>query len=331
MDKENLLKIITGLGIHPIDITDGWVRVSCPLSDVNHASKRDTRPSAGFSINPIGPSIFNCFVCGSRSLDSILHTFKWKRGIDLLKYYVKNEVQAIESAVTYPEKFIIRREAEPVPDFVLANFEPIKYALNFLRERGISLYEAERHNLMYCRNFKTKNGTTWKNAVVVPIRDTDFKTYWLHFRSIDSKVFWHGKNSHFGVSTEWGKDDSFFGMEHIDITRPVVVVEGAFDCLRLKTLGVDNVIATHGGVSHKSFKLKRLSSLNVVTGFDNDAAGIKFRHEANKFFGKEIPYLDWSIINVKDPGEIKSRQDLDKVLFKNTVSLKYTDKWRIKV
>ncbi len=49
-----------------------------------------------------------------------------------------------------------------------------------------------------------------------------------------------------------GQGRFFFGMEYLDITKPVILVEGAFDCLRLKTLGLNNVIATHGGISHKS-------------------------------------------------------------------------------
>lgn len=326
MKKRELLNLLQRLGIQALDIRDNWVQVSCPLADVNHLSKSDRNPSAGFSINDKGSSTFHCFVCGTRSIESILNTYKWKRGIDLFGEYLKNEVEEKETKVEYQEKFREEKEPVPVPNEILCLFKPIKYAENYLTSRGIDLEIARHHCLLYCDRFETKQGKIWKNAIVVSIRDVNYKTYWVHFRSVDSKFFWHGKPEHFGLNVEWGRHDSFFGMEHLDITKPVVVVEGAFDVLRLKTLGLSNVIGTHGGISSKSKKLERLRNLSVISGFDADEAGKNFHKELERFFNKKIQRLDWNIVGVKDPGDLKSKEDLEKVLNKTT-NLKFKNKW----
>ena len=331
MIKKDLINLLYGLGVQPIDIVDDWIRVSCPLAATNHTSKRDTNPSAGFKINDNGPSVFNCFVCGTRSIESILNTFKLKHGIDLFKQYLTNEISQQEEKIEYKEKIFTRPEPTPVPDCILDLFEPIENAKEYIEGRGIDIEIAKEHGLRYCKRYVTHTNAVWENAILTPIRDVGSKTYWLHFRSVDGKKFWHGKPYHFNLDIEWGREDSFFGMDHLDITKPVIVVEGAFDCLRLKTLGLLNVIATHGGISHKSKKLDRLKHISVIGGFDADNAGRDFHKAVERFLGRQIPLLDWNIAGCKDPGELKSKEDLEKVLKINTRNLKFQDKWENKI
>lgn len=330
MQKKDLLNILHRLGIQALDITDNWVRVSCPLAEVTHASGSDRNPSAGFTVNDKGNSAFHCFVCGTRTMPEILHVFKWRKGVDLLQEYFATEVEEVKAETCYKEKSYTRPEPVAVPEHLLALFKPIKYAEAYLIKRGIALRAAERHGLRFCDRYTTPEGKTWKNAILTPIRDQDFKTYWLHFRSIESKFFWHAQPKHFGLDLEWGRDDSFFGMEYFDSTKPVTVVEGAFDVLRLESLGEENVLATHGGVSFKSAKLKRLAALNPVavrSGFDSDLAGQTFTQALDRNIPK-AQVLNWDIVGCKDAGELKTRQDLDKVLKQR--NYKFQDKWMAK-
>jgi 5S rRNA maturation endonuclease (ribonuclease M5) len=331
MKKKELTALLYKLGIQPLDESDGWIKVSCPLSETNHLSKQDNNPSAGFKINDNGPSVFHCFVCGTRSIESILNTYKWKKGVDVIGEYLKHEIPEQEESIEYREKFQKKKDPVPVPNEVLNLFKPLKFAKAYLENRGIGFEIARQHGLLYCDNFQTAEGKTWKNAILVPIKDLDYKTYWIHFRSIDNKFFWHGKPSHFKLHMEWGREDSFFGMQFLDITKPVVLVEGAFDCLRLKTLGLENVIATHGGISHKSKKIQRLKNFSVISGFDSDKAGDDFHRAVERFFQKEIPRLDWKKVGAKDPGELKSREDLETVLNTNKLNPRFRDKWRFRL
>ena len=330
MKKGNLINLLNRLGIQPIDINDGWVRVSCPLAETTHASKSDKNPSAGFLINDKGFSVFHCFVCGSRSIESILNTYKWKKGIDLFQEYYSGEVFEDDTEVVYSNKFKEKPDCTYVPNNIIELFKPIECADSYLKKRGIDLEVAKRYGLLYCDKFVTAQGTIWENAILTPIKDQDNKTYWLHFRSVEGKRFWHGKPKHFNLETEWGREDSFFGFDQLDLTKPVILVEGAFDCLRLVTLGMTNVIATHGGISHKSKKLCRLKSMNpvsVVCGFDADDAGKKFTQAVEHHFN-DVVVLNWAKVGCKDAGELKSEEDLQIVLKQR--NLKFQDKYRRK-
>ena len=330
MKKENLLHLLTRLGIRPIDINDGWIQVSCPLAKINHFSKSDKNPSAGFMINDTGQSPFHCFVCGSRSIESILNTFKWKDKVDLFKEYFEHEVFE-EKLSKHSKKFLPPEHYTHVPSEFENCFKSIHNAKQYLSSRGIDVKIAESYGLKYCDSFITADGQHWENAILTPVKDLDYKTYWLHFRSTYGKKFWHGKPVNFGYTREWGRSDSFFGLQWLDLTKPVILVEGAFDVLRLATLGLTNAIATHGGISRKSKKLLRLKALNpvsVICGFDADEAGSKFTKAVRQVFGK-TEVLDWKIVGCKDAGELRSTEDLQKVL-NNKRSLKFQDKWRLK-
>jgi hypothetical protein len=91
-----------------------------------------------------------------------------------------------------------------------------------------------------------------------------------------------------------------------------------------------NVIATHGGISHKSKKLCRLKSMNpvsVVCGFDADDAGKKFTQAVEHHFN-DVVVLNWAKVGCKDAGELKSEEDLQIVLKQR--NLKFQDKYRRK-
>lgn len=329
----NMLKI-------PIsDMSGDWIRISCPLAHATHEDKDDTNPSSGVTISDEGISIVHCFACGTRTLADVMHGLYWTQGFDhsVFKYYLENEnfdSEHVEEEIEFNDKFSIkkeRRQPVAVPEQIFENFEPIDNASVYLEYRGIDLELARQHGLMFCREFTTAEGGVWRKAIVSSIRDIDFKTYWLHFRSIDSKKFWHGKPEHFGVNMEWGRDDSWFGIEFLDTTIPVILVEGAFDCLRLKTLGISNVIAAHGSIGKKSYKLQRILDLKPVllyNGFDSDDAGKTFKKNVRRRADCEVIDLDWSKIGLKDPGELKSKEDFLKVL--ENKNMMFKDKFRRK-
>jgi len=331
MKKDDLLKLLNRLDIKPLGLNGDWVLVSCPFAGTGHGSKKDDRPSAGFLINDSGHSIFNCFVCGKRSIESVLNTYKWKYGVDVIGEYLRNEISEAKVSVSFPKKEYIKKEPKPVPDSILNKFKPLDNAIRYLTSRGVDAGIARDHGLMYCNKIIPKYGKEWNHAIVVPIKDIDSKTYWLHFRSISGKAFWHAKPEHFGLSEDWGRSDSFFAMDKVDLSKPIIIVEGAFDCLRLKTLGLNNVIATHGGVSKKSEKLLRLKNNIIICGFDSDHAGKEFHKHAEQCFGKSLRALDWNLVGCKDPGELKSREDLEIVLNHSKLNLKFRDKWRYRI
>ncbi len=327
MKFKSLEKLLSLLNIQIIDYNQTWVRVSCPLAFLTHDKGIDERPSCSISINDKGLSYVNCFTCGCRSLYEVLHALFWTKNIsrEILEFYVKSEFiqEEAEDTILFNDGFSNNHKPEkyiPVPDEVLALFEPINKAADYLKSRKINLDIARQAGLQF-----------WKNALLCPIRDTDFKTYWIHFRSINSKIFWHGKPEHFNSNIQWGRPDSWFGIEFLNINEPIVLVEGIMDCLRLKTLGLQNVIASHGGIGKKSLKLKRILDFNpklLYLGFDADNAGKQFSLAVRRQANCKVIDLDWSKVGRKDPGELGSKEELEQVLDQQTLNFKFTDKFR---
>jgi 5S rRNA maturation endonuclease (ribonuclease M5) len=323
------------LGISAYDISSDWVQVNCPLAFLNHAGQRDSKPSCGISFGDT-ESYVHCFTCGTRSLGDLLFVLNWHGKVqdDALRFYLNHEIlEETAPEVTYKEKFYMpETKAVPIPSEVFDNFDSIVLAETYLKQRGIDLEIAERYGLMYCKEFKTEKGGVWQNAIVCPIRDLDYNAYWVHFRSIQDKRFWHGKPEHFGLVEPWGREDSWFGMEFLDMNSPIWLVEGIFDCLRLKTLGVSNVLAAHGGIGKRSKKIMRINEMNpklVYLGFDADKAGKTFSIVAKRQLSCPTIDLDWSKAGVKDPGDLKSQEDLLKVLNQEK-ELEFNDKFERK-
>jgi len=333
MKKQPLMSLMGKLGFKVYDINGEWMQVNCPTAHTTHEDRDDTNPSCGILINDGGPSVVHCFTCGTRTFADILHVLYWTKGFnhEIFKLYLENEILREESSdLENKDKFapVQKKQAVVVPDEIFQTFEPVEQARDYLEGRGIDIEVARKHGLMFLRQHITPKGGVWKSAIVCPIRDTDFKAYWIHFRSIDSKRFWHGKPEHFGVNVEWGRDNSWFGIEFLNRNKPIVLVEGVFDCLRLKTLGVENVIAAHGGIGKNSPKLNRILDICpkiLYTGFDADKAGRQFRQAVRQKATCEVRDLDWSKAGLKDPGELKSKQDLLTVL--QTETYEFQDKY----
>jgi len=327
------MNLIQSLGLVSHSVQNNWIIVSCPL---NHP-RGDRNPSAGFSIHPEGKSVFHCFSCGTRPIESILNFFKWKKGVDCFEQYVRQENFNEAPTPTFNDPFMNHKEEDipvAVPEEILDLFDPIEDAEDYLRQRGIKLKVGKAHGLKYLKRYMTPLGRVWEDTIVCPIRDLDFKTYWIHFRSVSGKKFWHGQPEHFDSQVEWGREDSWFGFEFLDANKPVFLVEGIFDCLRLKSLGVDNVIATHGGIGKHSPKVKRLMRLRpriIYLGFDSDGAGEKFKEVIREQFDGPLIDLDWSKVGAKDPGDLQSKEDLRTVLKTQSGNFKFRDKWEERI
>jgi len=337
MREKDLITLMGLLNVPIHDRNGDWLHINCPTAHKTHAGGKDNTPSCGVSVSSDKPSVVHCFTCGTRKLSKVIHILNWTKGInkDVFRFYLEKEVfteSETNDIWLFNDKFSTFKKKEvpePVPDFILDYFSPIEEAKDYLSGRGISIELAKEYGLKFCKYHKTIDGKIWQNAIVCPVRDTDFKTYWLHFRSVDSKRFWHGKPVNFGLNYDWGRSDSWAGIEFLDVNKPIIMVEGFFDMLRLRTLGISNVIASHGGVGKNSEKVKRILDLHpklIYTGFDADDAGRTFSKNVSRQAPCEVIDLDWSRLNIKDPGDLKTKADFD-TLINPKQEFKFQDKY----
>ena len=151
-------------------------------------------------------------------------------------------------------------------------------------------------------------------AIVFPIVDVDGITYLLHARSRINKSFYYLNPSNSGhIGKIWGRKDFWFGIQHANMSEPIILVESEKDLLSIKSLGVENVIASCGPVG--DYKLDRITAPKVYLGFDSDLGGAKYcARTINYLHSSSTLYrLSWAVVGAKDAGDLKSREEFDAV------------------
>jgi hypothetical protein len=325
-----------------------WVRCSCPLAPFTHIKGTDENPSFGISVNDEGESGYNCFTCGSGRLSDLIHVMHWTVGISKRAedFYSISEIfygeERGEDAITnvkkeywdekYGKVYTIPPKM-PVPTVVLRHYPLLegnekeyeaKRILEYLVGRGIPDYLLYEYKVRYDPH---------KQEIIFPIIDDDSKIYRLHVRNRRDKTFYYKTPDNTGYPDldSWGRKDYWFGYQFYDPSIPAYLVESETDLLRLRALGVENVIATCGSLTPG--KLDRLSSPHYYLGFDSDSPGAKFTYKAIRHLSEVQPSagltrLNWNCVLLpyytpkrrirkwrpaKDAGDIATSEQLEKV------------------
>jgi len=307
-----------------------WINTPCPLAQWTHASGMDVRPSFGVSVNDEGRSAMYCFGCmpDARSLGSILPSYWLLSGeypvAAALRYArtegVDDAIKQLISSIDPWEDVIIKKPSVKIPNSVLRLFPRVQGSGNliasdckrFLTNRGI-----DERVIFEC-------GVRFdelRESVVFPLTGDNADIFLLRERKIDKKEIWTVSQKvinhmsavplevDFPRLTHCG---AWFGYDLIDWTKPVVLVEGEIDAMRLKTLGIQNVLASTTS-SVTDAQIDALHAPLVYCGYDADKAG-KFAHKRiierlNGVTSHKI--LDWSLVpSIKGGGQAKDAGDL---------------------
>jgi len=310
MIAENLRILLDSLGWSYVDRGD-WFNLSCPISYKFHLDGDDEHPSCGISVGDT-ISVMNCFACGTRSLFSVLYILYLDGKVDksVLKEYVNLEFSNITPStqvcsVPYNDVFNTPpRRYDYVPDFILHKLKRgnlIKSVISYLTFRKIDLSYS-------------KDLYFYKNSIVFPIKDEAGRVKALHCRSITEKKFWFLSSTEFRLIGNWDKGYCWYGMDSVDWSMPVFLVEGEFDLLRLKTLGITNVLACCGSLSDAQIDYLTFKNPPLLyLGFDSDSRGQKYTQKIRKYF-KNCIVIDWGRLGIKDAGELKDKKSLTNLI-----------------
>jgi twinkle protein len=190
-------------------------------------------------------------------------------------------------------KPIPRMENTVIP---LRKFEEIKLQpqhYTFLKSRGISEQTADDMKLFPAEKyFQRLNKKT--DAIGFPYFKNG-KFISAKYRSIESKDF----------TQDTGGSQDFFGIDNVDPTKPVVIVEGEIDALTLMECGIENVLSVPSGAPIKvsdgkvdasedkrfSFVWNAFDVLEkapyVTIATDTDTAGQALAEELARRIGKD--------------------------------------------
>jgi twinkle protein len=178
----------------------------------------------------------------------------------------------------------------------LRKFEEIKLQpqhYSFLKTRGISEQTADDMKLFPAEKyFQRLNKKT--DAIGFPYFKNG-KFISAKYRSIESKDF----------TQDTGGSQDFFGIDNVDPTKPVVIVEGEIDALTLMECGIENVLSVPSGAPIKvsdgkvdasedkrfSFVWNAFDVLEkapyVTIATDTDTAGQALAEELARRIGKD--------------------------------------------
>lgn len=353
MDISQIERFLLLIGASNItrDAARGWVRASCPLSPWLHEKGADRKPSFGIK-SPEGPGqspFFHCFTCGtSGPLPRLLHDLtrlsgdRYLEASDFLSQFPvfdedpdeqRKRPRRIKVTDKYASSVLVEREAlhnEPVPAECLEAFP-------LLAEKCSLTAHAEALKwLAHTRNISLRSIAAFQLrlyvapvledvGVIFPILDrTAERVLDLWVRMIDRKKFFRLSKDYTGSKVDYKAPNLWFGNHLYSTDKPLILVEGALDALRLHSLGVSNVLASFGAPSRE--QMESIYAPVVYLGYDNDGengAGARITKKlAETLQVPSLAILDWGVAGVKDAGELASEAQLRLVFDARTKILK---------
>jgi 5S rRNA maturation endonuclease (ribonuclease M5) len=315
MDLKNIVNFLKLLGAGEIKVSDeeNWARTSCPLAPFTHAKGSDENPSFGIVANDIGESAYHCFTCGSGRLWDLLHRMQWTVGVPKRARHFFGTAEIFDPEQSYEHdgaifdgykdvysRIFLKQKKTRVPDKILNSYPLLLDSPYEGQKSEIEQYFLGRGILPEVLWEYGVRHDPGKHLIIFPMIDTDGETYRLHVKLVYEKTFWYLTPELLGCADEydpWGRKDYWFGIQYLDPILPILIVESETDLLRLRSLGVSNVIAACGGIN--KWKVSRIPNRVVLLGFDADKAGSSFTMKAIQLFERRHLYwLDWSLVDV---------------------------------
>lgn len=325
MNKENLLIFLEEIGAHNITNGGEWLNASCPLAKYKHYKGTDNKPSFGVSINDSSESFYKCFTCNiePKPLSNILHEiwrysgeYPYKESKLFSKYEVFTDGLKNDDVSPYRDNWIqssTNTSLDMIPWSIVDCFNKcsrsIKWAHQYLVGRGISEKTYTHFDIRVTKN----------HDLLLLYTNLFGSVMIMEYKSTLQKRVAMFKPEHIGisgVSLPTKKDSGcFFGLHLVDWKKPLLIVEGAIDCMRVYEMGYHNVIAT-GGTGITKAQVRQLHSHNVILGLDNDEAGRQGARRVKKLLDPKavVWFADWSIIEKKDPAEIRKKAEFEHVM-----------------
>jgi hypothetical protein len=318
----------------------GYVNSICPLSPWTHESGRDTRPSFGIKVNDDGESMYYCFSCQTdgRNLSWMLHNF-WlfekEYPYELAQFFAEHEIfRNPENDEHMFNSDPWGRETkeivipEPLPMSVVSRFPLLQGAGDAPSSSCLSYLTYERNLEPTVIFYSGVRYDPSNRTVIYPMTSRKGEIYLLRARSIFEKKMWTispkvlnlPEDTKFPTLRQFG---AWFGLDLVDWTKPIMIVEGGEDRLRLLSLGYWNVVASMTTGFTDAQLQSLLSAPALIVGYDDDKAGQDSYVKILSKYRKDVPIfrVHWKEAGIgskgepcKDAGDLVSKEQLFKVL-----------------
>ena len=294
--------ILPSLGIEIVEVVGDEIICHCPDLMGFHANG-DSTPS--FAVNR-EKLVHNCYVCGGGTLPGLVGAILGLEEDKAIDWLIEHASWAPTAAEDFPEEVerilqVYDDEEEVLPSYSEETVFKYRSFHPYLEERGITPEVAEEMNVGYDPEHQAIVLPVWFRGRLVGIQrrhlvQADGKYVCARCQKTDKKIPKYKNTANFPRNTVWYNFDSQTENE----PRQVIVVESPFTVLRLKSLGVHNVVASFGaGLSRDKVKPLWAFYEGVFFWGDNDPAGLKSIKDGILILEEQIPVFVIPLI----PGE----------------------------
>jgi hypothetical protein len=233
MTTEQALVFLDALRVKNIFVKDnGWIIGSCPLAKWLHKSHADHSPSFGLNVAPGTKSYFMCFACRQGSAEELVAVIEMysqhqpDRDYDFLRcHQILSEEEYVVPLPAYGEFGPPGQAFSEWPAYWLDSFQKAEWvdtSMNYLNHRGVSMTTIKQFDLRYDPK---------RQMIVAPYRDVFDRLAGARGRAIDPQA----TKKHYDYSFQNVNNARlvWFNEPVLNLSGPVVVVEGQFDCMRV--------------------------------------------------------------------------------------------------
>ena len=339
MRREHLVPLLKQAGVKiDRETSKGWIIAHCPFAPYNPAHKngQDIRAGCCIKVNNSGKSGFNCLTC---KMKGNMVTFFSYLGHYTKKptFYQKMQVEANmrEFCVGSDREFgappIGTIRPKPLSEKVFHGIYPPAWrslsARTYLTGRGIGEQTCEMLGILYDPKEK---------RIVFPVRDREQRLFGFTGRTILKEEVWkaipaYGKIKDYGFDDNADGKKAFFllGAHLVDLTKPILLVEGLFAAATLIERGADQLfsIVASMGSSLSDWQASLLEEWGkpVFLLYDRDAAGRAGQFGYSDPLGKLVPgsmHKLWQLVPTFRMLWVKDKYDPDQLTFDDVKRMK---------
>ena len=328
MTEREIIDVLAMMGSYKFKIGSKNVYASCPLAKWRHPKGTDNNPSFSVLIAPNDVSVCHCFSCGFRgTFYALAREFEKYAGggkisrivasKDRISYKKRFDFSAYEEAkrfyyksVTDVRKTISGDILSNVKELNFGDFERfIKQVPKYFLKRGFDRGIAKEWKIGYFNPGKdeVKNGLylgkyNFVKGVFFPIFDCKQRFVGYTIRRIDDK-----EPKYIHCREPFKRNYFLFGEHKISSDRgAIIIVEGAFDVLRVWSAGFNCVGLLGSSISEiQADKIVDLNPSNVVIIMgDGDEAGLKAQEQWEAVLKRRVKVVKISLPFGKDPADL---------------------------
>jgi hypothetical protein len=318
MNKEQIIDFLGMLKAKPAadQNRSGWVISECPMGPFRHDNGKSNPQALGIRIEQ-GDSFCNCWSCGFHGSQSHLvmelrrlnkqtgqiQGARFGEAMELIET-AENNVELDFGGPDIVESLFAPKTGDDnhiFPEDWLQSFAPangVKWAREYLASRDVSFQMALTLDLR--ADFK-------RRRVCCPIRDFKGRLRGLHGRAVDADAalrYYMYRHQSRKNPIVW------LGESWVDVSKPIVVVEGFFDVASVRRI-YRNVVSPLYATPGKAKILRMSDAMSWVTLLDPGKGGNAGREMINQaLLGHDITHLQTT---AKDPGA-SSRFELIELL-----------------